>query len=127
LSWRRGGSGGICRSRRCGAAQGILESGDARLQVVDSLLFVRDLLIEVIELGFAYGVVGVIGIRVDGILFEGEFALEKIDGFLRVGKLLLQVGKFSGGFGFLAGVIGVCSGSGFRGAWSGIISRRGVG
>ena len=75
-------------------------------QRVDGLLLVGDLLLKVIQLGFACGVAGIIRFRVDVILFQAEFTLHELEILLRFRKLFLQGGQFGGGFGFLVGVFG---------------------
>ena len=93
---------------RCwsGSGRRSQESFKARFQSVERLLFVGDLQLEVIHLGFASGVAGVIGFRVDVILFQGELALKKLKLFLCFGKLLLLAGHFDGVLGFWVGIPG---------------------
>jgi len=96
-SWWRWRSSGARRSQ---------ESFKARFQGVERLLFAGDLLFEVIQLGFARGVTGVIGFRVDVILFQGELALKKLKFLLRFGELLLLAGHLGGVLGFWVGIPG---------------------
>ena len=101
-----------CRRRRSSAAHLLLKCREARFQSVDGLLFVRDLLLEVLQLSQACGVVFIAGFGVDVVLLQSEITLEQIQIFLCVGELLFDGRKFSGGLCLFLRIIGSCGWSG---------------